>query len=179
MHKTKGPAGAVSKKPSKSPSQRAKMARNKGASAEREAAALLREWVAPVYEQMLVDLPTIERNLNQSRNGGMDLLGLEWLAPEVKRHETPQLPAWWRQTLNQTRPGQVPLLIWRQNRSPWKFRTRATIWVGPTKHDAVIDLDAHEAQRWLVAQVTVRLLGAKRGLLNEWGLADHLNRATV
>ena len=93
-------------------------ARGKGASGEREVKIILRSILAPVYLYHNEPLPEFERNLNQSRSGGYDLTGLEWLAIEVKRQERSNLKAWWEQTLKQTGSGQIPLLLHRANNQP-------------------------------------------------------------
>jgi hypothetical protein len=68
-----------------------------------------------------VAAPTLERNLEQSRTGGCDIIGLPWIAIEVKHQETLQLASWWQQTLSQARKNNViPCLIFKQNRVSWK-----------------------------------------------------------
>lgn len=64
---------------------------------------------------------TLERNLQQSRSGGADCLGLESYAIEVKRCEQLQLKSWWVQSVEQAADdGRVPVLAYRQNRHPWR-----------------------------------------------------------
>lgn len=99
-----------------------KFSKNKGANAEREAAALIVSWLEPVYSGAGLEPPTLSRNLEQVRSGGYDLVGLDWLALEVKRHENLQIESWWKQTVAQAGPGQLPVLMFRQNRSPWRFK---------------------------------------------------------
>lgn len=137
-------------------------AKRKGANGEREAAKLLVEWIAPVYQSLDLDPPTLERNLMQSRMGGFDLVGLEWLALEVKRQENVSLPAWWRQTLRQANTEQVPFLLWRQNRTPWKARVRISCAHGRGERWALdvldVDLDADRARDWLQRETYWRLV---------------------
>lgn len=104
------------------------MSRAKGQRGEREFATTLEKWSQPVLAAIGGDAAVMmRRNLQQSREGGHDLVGLDWLAVEVKRHETLSLPAWWRQTVDQAgRIGGIPFLAYRQNRSPWRFRVRIT-----------------------------------------------------
>lgn len=153
--------------------------RQKGAAGEREAAKLLMEWLRDIYIEANVEPEVIERNLSQSRAGGHDLDGLPWCNIEVKRQEKLQLGDWWRQTLNQTKPGNIPLLMWRQNRQPWRFRTWATMQIGPVTHQAVVDLDEPNARLWLRAQVQTRLLARLRGLEREWGLTNPYQDPTL
>ena len=86
--------------------------KNKGANAEREVAAII----------LAATGVEVKRNLEQTRGGGYDLVGIDWLAIEVKRQEKLALPAWWRQTLAQSEPDKIPCLVYRQNRKAW-------IWV--------------------------------------------------
>lgn len=82
--------------------------RAKGASAEREVAKLLEPTCGK-----------LKRNLEQVRSGGHDLIGIDWLAIEIKRQETLNVEAWWAQTVSQAKDGQIPVLIYRQSRKPW------------------------------------------------------------
>lgn len=135
--------------------------RGKGQRGEREAAALLTLWALPVTMAAGVDDISFERNLIQSRCGGYDVVGLEWLALEVKRHENLQVPAWWRQTLRQAGPGQVPFLMWRQNRTAWRFRLKlpATHCGYVVDWGMVLDLDLENAKTWFQHELWFRLRG--------------------
>lgn len=78
----------------------------------------------------------LERNLDQCRNGGCDLLPAEhpdnWgpiereLAKhsiEVKRQARPQLSAWWEQTVEQAKAsGKRPVLAYRLDYQQWRVR---------------------------------------------------------
>lgn len=86
--------------------------RRKGATAERELAALLRDELG---------IP-IERQLGQERDGGADLhVGRARI--QVKRCERLAIPQWWEQTVRDA-GEQVPVLAYRQSRRPWTFRMR-------------------------------------------------------
>ncbi|WP_295457504.1 restriction endonuclease [uncultured Thiodictyon sp.] len=102
------------------------MQRTKGATAERELAAL-------IFDELGVKLV---RNLDQSRRGGHDLIvtddetgpvaaSLARYALEVKRHAaTPpgSVRAWWGQAESQAaRVGLVPALAYRADRGAWRF----------------------------------------------------------
>lgn len=134
------------------------MARGKGASGEREVKLILRSTLAPVYKSLNLPLPDIERNLTQSRGGGYDLVGLTWLALEVKRQERPNLEAWWKQTLRQSAENQIPCLLHRANHQPWRARVLAPV---VTQHIAtpplVIDLERHSFEEWLRFEAWARL----------------------
>jgi hypothetical protein len=84
--------------------------RRKGATAEREVATLLADRLGS----------EVVRNLEQTRGGGHDLLGVDPFAIEVKRCETLALPSWWRQACDQCPDDQVPALFYRQSRQPWR-----------------------------------------------------------
>lgn len=62
-----------------------------------------------------------KRNLEQVRQGGHDLEGFEPFAIEVKRQEVLQLRDWWRQSVLETPPQLIPVVMYRQNRQPWRF----------------------------------------------------------
>ena len=131
-----------------------RMAKNKGANGERELRDLLEAWAAPVCRHYGVDNIELERTAAaQSRAGGYDLSGLDWLAIEVKRVEQLAVAAWWRQTLSQTKEGQLPFLAWRQNRKPWHFRVLVP-WHGV---QLVAQLDADNAKRWFQYELSARL----------------------
>lgn len=123
-------------------------AKAKGASGERELAALLTAWAAEIGMEV-----QLKRNLEQVRGGGHDLVGLEayGLATEVKRVEAKAINTWWAQAVRQAeQAGDIrPLLAWRQNRQPWRFRIRAWIW--PCPKEIVIDLEADQFKIWFQA----------------------------
>ena len=119
-------------------------AKAKGANGERELAALLIEWAAGIGLGL-----ELKRNLEQTRGGGHDLVGLEdfGMAVECKRQEALALGSWWAQTIRQAeKAGCLPVLAWRQNRRPWRFRIRA--WVHPCHRQLDIDLEADEFRAW-------------------------------
>jgi len=93
--------------------------RQKGQRAEREAIKHLQPVVNKVYELRGLEVPVLERNLMQSHRGGYDIAGLEWLALEVKHHETLQVSSWWEQTKRQAGESRVPVLFYKQNRTKW------------------------------------------------------------
>jgi Holliday junction resolvase len=132
----------------------AKMQRSKGARGERELARLL-------ADELGTD---ITRNLLQTREGGHDLEGLPF-ALEVKRQETLNINAWWRQAVAQAEAsGLSPALAYRQSRKPWKFIVRlsdVSSSVNDTGLRCEIEMDAfcyliremaaeqqHSAQLW-------------------------------
>lgn len=122
--------------------------RNKGATAEREAAELLSMWLQDTKHPHLT--PT--RNLEQTRAGGFDLVGIPGLAIEVKRVENlSALPGWWKQAVRQAPPPLTPFLMYRPNRKPWKFRIRVWVWPAPKPLDT--DFDLLQAEVWFKAYI--------------------------
>jgi UTP:GlnB (protein PII) uridylyltransferase len=102
-----------------------KMARSKGRRGEVEIRDLLQAVVTKVCDRRNVPellRPQIERNLTQSRGGGADLQGLDWLALEVKYQEKEYNTDWWDQAKRQTKQGQETILIYRRNFHPWRVR---------------------------------------------------------
>lgn len=85
--------------------------RRKGKAGELELARLLREHLGA----------NVARNLEQTRQGGADLLGLPGWAVEVKRAAQARLSDWWLQTCTQAEAsGQRPALFYRLDRQPWR-----------------------------------------------------------
>lgn len=90
--------------------------RIKGQDAEREVIRI----ILPVVRGVLGPDAVLSRNLEQYQRGGHDIVGIDWLALEVKRQEELQIEAWWRQTLAQASSTMVPVLAFRQSRKPWR-----------------------------------------------------------
>lgn len=106
--------------------------RTKGQVGEREAKEIILNALAPVYINLGQSVPKLERNLMQSREGGYDIIGIDWLALEIKRQERAEKAAWWTQTKKQAKEGQTPFLMYRPNRTPWRCMFLAPVLVGPT-----------------------------------------------
>lgn len=116
---------------------------DKGKRAERQVRSLLQSVVTRVYTDYGIDVPILERNLQQSIKGGADIRGLDWLAVEVKHQETVKLEQWWRQTCEQAgtdllgRPiGPPPTEGIRSDgfidgrAKRWTEETQQSAWVG-------------------------------------------------
>lgn len=104
----------------------------------------------------------LSRNLEQTRGGGHDLCGLEdyGMAVEVKRVEAKALGTWWDQAVRQgEKVGCVPVLAWRQNRQPWRFRIRT--WVWPANKPLDIDLERAQFAVWFIAKLQEQANGTK------------------
>ena len=96
--------------------------RAKGKSGERELILVLRE-LLPEYAS------DFERNLEQTRNGGHDILGLPGWAIEVKRYSRvtqADLRGFWGQACEQARKDNGrPALAYREDRQDWRVVVRA------------------------------------------------------
>lgn len=75
--------------------------RDKGQRGEREVIKVLQPTVSKVYIEAGLPAPELARNLSQTRDGGFDIKGLEWMALEVKYQESENIKAWWEQTCRQ------------------------------------------------------------------------------
>jgi len=113
-------------------------ARNKGRSGEYEAIGVLQPIVDRQYGEFMVP-PVLERNLEQVRAGGADIRGLDWCEIEVKRVQKVNVKAWWSQVVKACEGGQrVPILMWRTNRQPWRFRVKAPVVTGEWSSPALV-----------------------------------------
>ena len=110
--------------------------RRKGATAELEIIGSLQ---LAINDTVPASGIVLQRNLVQTREGGYDVIGVPWLALEVKRHETLSLGVWWQQALSQA-CGRVPVLAYRQNRTPWRVRMLLDAY----GRDIIADLSIHD-----------------------------------
>jgi len=121
--------------------------RNKGANGEREAAL----WLKRSFK--LEHLP--QRNLEQYRykahakSTGFDLTGFPPFCFEVKRTEGLALRSWWVQAVNSTTPEYPhPVVMYRQNRQPWRFLISArNIGI----KNGYVQLEEREFKMWVEA----------------------------
>lgn len=89
-----------------------KSSREKGARREREALSELSDWLGDGY-------PGLRRNYAQTADGGADCIDLPGYAIEVKGVERFQ-SRWFDQAAEQCGAGQVPVVMWKQSRQPWR-----------------------------------------------------------
>lgn len=147
--------------------------RTKGAGGEREVATMLNVIIVQVMtsmgfppEQIAAASKSVQRNQNQSAVGGCDLNNVFGMAVEVKRQENLAIPAWWRQTVTAAeRNNELPVLIYRQNRKPWRVRTYAWLvlpggaepgmWSRQKQFVAEFDIDTFKA--WFAQWVQGKL----------------------
>lgn len=122
--------------------------KTKGVSGERDAIELLSSWA-----YLAGHLLTIERNLEQVRKGGSDLIGIPGMDVEVKRVEADGINQWWDQCCKAAdKQGTHPLLMHRKNRHPWRFRTRVYVALYGEQSSGVIpmvvDFGLADAKVW-------------------------------
>lgn len=108
-------------------------AKQKGKLGEREAAehllGIIRALgVAATGVKDPVSFEPVLRLLADVQAQGGDLRCIPGLSIEVKRQETLCIPAWWRQAQRQADDhGLVPILMFRQNRKPWRYCLPASL----------------------------------------------------
>ena len=115
--------------------------RAKGKAGERE---LIGELKKLLPSEMTSELT---RNLDQTRDGGHDILGLDGWALEVKRYAE-VLPAdlarFWDQTTEQARNNEArPALCFRQDRRPWRTVIRisdAGLFDGGESYEETVEM---------------------------------------
>lgn len=94
--------------------------RAKGAAGEREFCKELGEHLGDALVEPL------KRNLEQTRNGGHDILGLEGFALEIKRYKRVKesdVKEFWAQAVEQAkRVGAQPVLAYREDFQSWRVR---------------------------------------------------------
>lgn len=95
-------------------------ARSKGSRGERE------------FSKWLQDALGLEiapnRNLDQVRDGGADIVSIKPFMFEVKRCETLQKQKWWLQVCRACiRDNDIPVVAYRQNRKSWVFLISAKL----------------------------------------------------
>lgn len=144
--------------------------RQKGATGEREVVKMLNGIIRDVMvtlnfdeDKIIAATDSVQRNQNQTAVGGNDLTNTFGLSIEVKRQEQLALGTWWAQTCAAAnRNNELPVLLYRQNRKPWKVRTFAWLNLpddkgGWTTHQAVVDFDVEQFKNWFTEWVRNRL----------------------
>lgn len=146
----------------------------KGKRAERAAIQLLQPVVDTCYARRALKPPTLARNSMQSRFGGHDIVGLEWLALEIKHQETLQLKAWWDQTVAQAikhkqsigktynRPIE-PVLMYKANNVRWQVRMRGYLPAGPKRIKTPVDISIDAFLIWLEHRLAHELVETNQG----------------
>jgi hypothetical protein len=119
--------------------------RAKGQRGERQVVQLLQAIVDTVRNRRGLAPIVLQRNALQAHLGGEDIHGLDGFAVEVKWQENENVPAWWRQAVQQAeRANAVPILFYRGSRQKWKIRFRAYVNTPGDRDQIEMDLDANE-----------------------------------
>lgn len=135
-------------------------ARAKGQRGERDAIKTLQPIVDKVYLEMGYageNLPVLERNQMQSARGGHDIIGLDWLALEIKHQETLSINTWWSQAQRQAKGNQIPVLMYRQNRIKWRVVMNGYIPAGEKRIKCPVDITLEAFLLWLEYQLKAEL----------------------
>jgi len=140
--------------------------RNKGQNGEREIATLLNGILILTMRELGYDekdvvkaAASVQRNQNQSAVGGGDLINTFGLSVEVKRQETLNVEAWWRQCVTSAqRNNEWPVLLYRQNNKAWHCRTFLYAMLPDSSQIPVVaDLSYIYFQQWYRAWIKVKL----------------------
>lgn len=134
------------------------MGLNKGKRAEREVVKLLQPVVSEVCTALKREIILLERNLMQSHRGGYDIVGLDWMALEVKHHEQLAPEQWWKQALRQAKAFQEPVLFYRKNNVKFRVRMKGSLWHGVIEHECPVDISVDDFLNYF----KLRLLGEMR-----------------
>lgn len=139
--------------------------RAKGQRGERAVADMLNTVMARVCDQVGCGPVRLTRNLVQARNGGHDLVGIDWAAIEVKWYAEikSHLPRWWAQTLRQAEEANAePILIYKANGSRWHVRMFGRLEIEPGRRLRVpVDISLDDFLAWFEKRAAVELAKQK------------------
>lgn len=133
--------------------------RNKGKKGEREVVGILQPTVDDVYRSCGLLPPVLQRNQNQSHLGGCDIIGLDWLAVEVKLDKSLAVDTWWEQTLRQCGQQQSPVLFFRRDNVKWRVRSFVTMQSGGVWLTMPAVLSVEDWMRWFRARLLDEIAG--------------------
>lgn len=141
--------------------------RQKGAEGEAFILIMLQQIMAEEYRARNIPPPELHRGAN-----GRDIRGISFLSPEVKRHEPrdgvaiteSEIAAWWEQAKRQASVGQMPVLFWRPNHSPWRVRMIGYLDLARadgSRVNAPVDISIETFQLWFRERVKSSLARAQ------------------
>jgi len=125
-----------------------RMSRDKGARGEREVKDLHNTF----FKELGLNVQMQRNSSGQADGGGYDLVGLQFLAIEVKLQEGPYQEIWWKQCLEQCSFGQTAVLWYRRNRIKWRVRMIGTV----ENVEMLVDITPEDYFRWLKARLAIR-----------------------
>ena len=109
-----------------------KASRDKGQRGEREVCKILGEALGV----------SLTRNLEQTRDGGCDIIVNKHWFIEVKFQEKYQLDVWWEQAVRQAKDkGKHPVLFFRKSREDWRVLMPYSLINDPLKYYVHGDLE--------------------------------------
>ncbi len=133
-------------------------AKQKGATGEAYIMVELQQLVSEVYIERGLPPPEPYRGRH-----GVDIRGLPFIAPEVKRHEPSngaaellpsQIEKWWAQAKSQAKAPKQPVLFYRMNNRPWTVRMVGALIVGAgTYVSAPVDISFEAFKAWYSLRV--------------------------
>lgn len=128
-----------------------RFSRSKGQRGERAVIGALQPVVDRVYTEAGKEPPLLQRNTLQSHKGGFDVVGVEWLAIEVKNQETDHVDQWWAQTVAQA-GGRTAVLFYKKNHVAWRVRIEVLMLLPQKEKRFYIktpaDIDMESFLRW-------------------------------
>lgn len=132
--------------------------RAKGASAERELIKELGEYLGDALTEPM------KRNLEQTRKGGHDIVGLDGFAIEVKRYKRIKegdIVRFWAQAVEQARRvGAEPVLAYREDFCSWRVRIPWGFMMPDMDWDEDVDFTLELSLKAFATLVRERLLTA-------------------
>jgi len=146
------------------------MSKSKGGRGEREVVQLLNSVINQVIssqewpsEHVEAARMCIQRNQNQSAVGGCDLNGVFGIAVEVKRQEQLSINTWWKQCEEQARRnGELPVLIYRQNNTPWRVVTMGALYLpGRYSQPTRIQMEEDAFRIWFYQWVYYKMVAGE------------------
>ena len=134
--------------------------RSKGIRGER----LVIDWLQPIVDATVAKLGAspvlLQRNTLQSDVGGIDIVGLRWLAPEVKNcaKDTPAMvEGWWQQACDQAEDGQTPVLFYKVGRRPFRIRMAGGWGAGSVWNCGHVEISPSQFELWFTAMLEAEL----------------------
>lgn len=129
---------------------------NKGRNAEREIVGLLQPILDYAWGTIKLEAPQLQRRgLGFS---GQDIVGLEWLALEVKFHAKPAIESWWEQCVEQSKRRNggraTPVLAYKTNFKPWRVRMPGFA-ASDVMHACIVDIDWESFEYWFYKRCLV------------------------
>ena len=124
--------------------KRGSFSKQKGKRGERKIVGILQKVIYSVYPMdSKPTAPFLERNQNQSNEGGTDIVGIPWLAIEVKNAKVLQIDKWWEQTLAQAVDKQTPVLFFKRGITI-KVMTIGVLWFGHWYQHFPVEVSLHD-----------------------------------